>query len=115
MVVYMSLSFPFFRPFNAVARQKLALRQTQKENVFHIHAFTFGVQSLLQEPKKINKSKILTEASASVYLLLATALPLFHEEPNGLTYLAIFVANFKGFLWVFFIKQSFHSRLLDMG
>ena len=34
------------------------------------------IQSLLQEHKKNNKSIILTEASASVCLLLATALPL---------------------------------------
>ena len=59
---------------SAVARQKLVLRQNQKENVCCIYAFTFLVQSLLQEPKKVNKSKILTEASASVCLLLATAL-----------------------------------------
>ena len=29
---------------NAVAIQKLALRQNQKENVFHIYAFTFNTK-----------------------------------------------------------------------
>ena len=56
------------REFNAVARQKLALRQNQKEDVFHIYAFTFNTKPLTGTSKKMNKSNILTEASASVCL-----------------------------------------------